>query len=124
MVSGLLIEGELELTDEDLARTWWSYRRLGGIVLSIELLSSEQYDELNSLDAWVESFNANDASLARLIELLARTAPAERDVSFIGTWVLEDAHDEGPAVPERALELAQLPQETLDLIRSGYLPWP
>jgi len=112
------------LTEEELACTWWSYRRRGGIVLSTELLSDPQYDELDSLDAWIESFYASDSSLARLIEILARTAPSEADVSFIGTWVLEDAHDEAPGVPERALELTQLSQETLALIRSGYLPWP
>jgi hypothetical protein len=115
---------EFWLTEDELARTWWSYRRAGGIVLSTELLSDPQYDELNSLDAWVESFYVSDASLARLIEILARVAPSEADVAFIGTLVLEDAHDDGPAVPERALEMAQLPQATLDLIRSGYLPWP
>jgi len=112
------------LIDDELARTWWGYRGANGIVLSTELLSDPQYDELNSLDAWVESFYADDASLARLVEILTRTAPSDADVAFIGTWVLEDAHDEGPAVPERALELVQLPPETVSLIRSGFLPWP
>jgi len=112
------------VTDEDLARAWWSYRGDGGIVLSTDLLSDQQDDELKSLDAWIESYYETDVSLARLVEILAKVAPSEADVAFIGTWVLEDAHDEGPAVPERALEIAQLPQETLDVIRSGYLPWP
>lgn len=112
----------MEINEDTLAQSWWRYHGRHGLLGSRNPITDAQAEELQAVDDWVAAKSNSVPSLAHLVELLARHVPSEKDLPYIGTWVLEDADMDGGASPTEALSLAQLSSPTIDAIRSGYLP--
>ena len=113
----------MTLDEVAYAESWWRFRREGGLVQTEVPPSDHSATELDAIDSWIESMSSSTESLARLIEVLARCAPNESDLPFIGTWVLEDADMDRAGSPKDALTAADLSDDVREAIRSGYLPW-
>ena len=104
----------------DLAAEWWRDRARTGIYRSDDEFSTTEWDRAEHVDERLKGFARNRYTLARLLEALAKAAPSEGDLPFIGTWFLEDAY---PALGEDvfvSLDSAALPPAIKTAIRSGF----
>lgn len=101
-----------------LAREWWAFHRDKGLLEAPE--ASFDSAQLNRVDESVETLASRPETLGRILECLALEAPAENEVPFIGTWVLEDIYEtrERAAAAVRA---SGVPTEVARRILSGVL---
>jgi hypothetical protein len=110
-------------SEESFAELWWKFHGRGGVLGTSDPVDDEQADQLRAVDDWVLAKSESVQSLAHLLELLAQCVPNQDELSYIGTWVLEDADMDHAASPTEALAAANLSQSVIDAIQSGYLPW-
>jgi len=106
-----------------LARDWWEIHRDGGALNSPTPSDEDELftlmDWVNETDNRVDELGADPGTLPVILRYLVEEIPPGEDVSFIGTWVIENSEMAIGSRAVQAVRESDLPREMVAELLSG-----